>query len=199
MVASIGNGAAVGIVGQSLEAFSAAHSMDETNNSSILSPFQSFDTVEPSATDVLTSGAARLAATQGPHRDDSANFDNASYYFQPNPSTEWTRCQQSASTMDNPLALANSASANCSVNPHDFSIQSQSVFIPEWRRTQQVADPRYNQVELVAQYIETWGLAISADMGRSSNIPLVQGSTLPVYVNVPVNFLRSESMNYHLP
>jgi hypothetical protein len=36
-------------------------------------------------------------------------------------------------------------------------------------------------------------------MGRSSNIPLVQGSTLPVYVNVPVNFLRSESMNYHLP
>ena len=100
--------------------------------------------------------------------------------------------------MDNPLALANSASADYSVNHHDFSTQSQPVFIPEWRRTQQMADPRYNQVELFARCIESWGLAISADMGPASNIPLIQD---PVYVKVlvPVDFLRCESMNYHLP
>jgi hypothetical protein len=197
MVASVGNGAAGGIGGQSWEAFSAAHSMDKNNNSNIMSPIQLFDTVEPSATDALSSGAARLAATHGLHND-SANFHDASYYLQPNPSTEWTRCQQSASSMDNPLALANSASVDYSVNHHDFSTQSQSVFIPEWRRTQQMADPRYNQVELFARCIESWGLAISADMGPASNIPLIQD---PVYVKVlvPVDFLRCESMNYHLP
>ena len=61
-----------------------------------------------------------------------------------------------------------------------------------------MADPRYNQVELFARYIESWGLAISADMGPASNLPLIQD---PVYVKVlvPVDFLRCESMNYHLP
>ena len=171
MVASLGNGTFEGIGGQSWEAFSAAPSMGTNNLSNFSSSFELFGTDGRAAAGFIPSTTAQLAAT------------------------EWTRGQQSASSMDNPLALANTACADFSVN-HDFSAQPQSSFIPEWRRTQQMADPQYNQVELFARYIEAWGLAVSSDVGPSDIYPLVQDS---VNVKVPVDFLRCESMNYHFP
>jgi hypothetical protein len=195
MVANPGNGATGGIGDQSWQAFSAAHSVDTNNDANIPSPFQSFGTVEQSATDVMVSTIAQLATLEGLRSGHSANFPDTSYYYQPDSSTEWTSGQQSASSMGNPLALTNTASTDCSHNHFDFSTQSQSIFTPEWRRTQQMADPRYNQVELFARYIEPWGLALSSDLGSSNSYPLVLGS---VDIKVPVNFLRCESKNYHL-
>lgn len=172
MVASLGNGTFGGIGGQSWEAFTAAHSMDTNNHSNFLHSFESLGGDQRSAIDFVTCPTGQPAAT------------------------EWTRGQQSASSMDNPLALASTACADFSVNHHDFSAQPQSSFIPEWRRTQQTADPQYNQVELWARYIEAWGLAVSSDVGPSDSYPLVQDE---VDVKVPVNFLRCESIKPSSP
>lgn len=196
MVASLGNGTFGGVGGQSWEALPAAHSMNTNNLSNFSSSFGALGADQRSATGAITSTTGQLAATDGPHRDHSANFPDTLYYHQPNAITEWTRGQQIASSMDNPLALANTACADFSVNHHNFSAQPQSNFIPEWRRTQQTADPQYNQVELFARYIEAWGLAVSSDVGPSDIYPLVQDS---VNVKVSVDFLRCESMNYHFP
>jgi hypothetical protein len=173
MVASLGNGTFGGIGGQSWEAFPAAPSMGTNNQSNFSSSFGSLGADQRSATDFITSTTGQLTVT------------------------EWTRGQQSASSMDNPLALANTACADFSVNHHDFSAQPQLSFIPEWRRTQQIADSQYNQVELWARYIEAWGLAVSSDVGPSDTYPLVLQDV--VHVKVPVDFLRCESMNRHLP